>query len=95
MVAKATARFPAGVPRKVRHASGPRGKPRNAMYFVYLLQSFVDGSWYLGYTPTDPFRRLAKHNSGRVQSTKAKMPWELLYYEAYLDRRDATGREKF
>ena len=65
------------------------------MYFVYLLQSVKDKSWYIGYTPIGALKRLEKHNHGMVQSTKAKIPWRLLYYEAYSDRRDATGREKF
>jgi len=30
-----------------------------------------------------------------VQSTKAFKPWKLIYYEAYVSRKDATGREKF
>jgi len=33
------------------------------MYYVYLLESLKDGSWYIGYTPDLPARRLEKHNS--------------------------------
>jgi len=39
--------------------------------------------------------RLIKHNSGLVLSTKPYLPWKIIYYEAYLIREDATGRERF
>ncbi len=65
------------------------------MYFVYLLESVNTGKWYIGYTPAWVRKRLEKHNSGAVQSTKAFKPRKLIYYEAYIDRKDATGREKF
>ncbi|MFZ5365854.1 MAG: GIY-YIG nuclease family protein [Patescibacteria group bacterium] len=64
------------------------------MYYVYILQSLKDGSLYFGYTP-DLKNRLIKHNSDQVFSTKGKTPFRLIYYEAYFNRKDATGREKF
>ncbi len=64
------------------------------MYYVYILQSKKDSSFYIGFTP-DLRSRLAKHNKKQVTSTKDKVPWTLIYYEAYLNRKDATGREKF
>jgi len=30
-----------------------------------------------------------------VYSTKARVPFELIYYEAYRNRKDATKREKY
>jgi putative endonuclease len=66
-----------------------------AMYFVYLLESLESKKWYIGYTPGDVYKRLDKHNLGLVQSTKAYEPWKLIYFEAYISRVDATGREKF
>ena len=65
------------------------------MYVVYLIESIKTGKWYIGYTQSDPFKRLNKHNSGEVQSTKGFKPWKLIYYESYIDRSDALGREKF
>ncbi len=65
------------------------------MYFVYLLESNKDKSWYIGFTPKSPFKRLIQHNSGKEYYTKRKIPWKLIYYEAYLSQEDATGREKF
>ncbi len=65
------------------------------MYYVYLLESGVDNSWYIGFTPKDPFERLKKHNDNLIYYTKRKIPWKLIYFEAYLDQKDATSREKF
>ncbi|MFV1917173.1 MAG: GIY-YIG nuclease family protein [Patescibacteria group bacterium] len=64
------------------------------MYSVYLLEN-ENGKWYVGYTPSDPFKRLKRHNDGKVQSTRAFRLWRLIYYEVYMDRADAVGREKF
>jgi putative endonuclease len=64
------------------------------MHFVYLLLSSVDKKFYIGLS-TDIDKRLSDHNHGRVKSTKERRPLELLYYEAYLDKRDAVQREKF
>ncbi|MCX6791486.1 MAG: GIY-YIG nuclease family protein [Candidatus Gottesmanbacteria bacterium] len=64
------------------------------MFYVYILQSQKDNSFYIGFTP-DLRNRLIKHNKKQVTSTKDKIPYKIIYYEAYLNRRDATGREKF
>ena len=64
------------------------------MYYVYILQSLKDKSLYIGFS-SDLKKRFVKHNKGRVASTKDRVPFKLIYYEAYLERKDATGREKF
>ena len=64
------------------------------MYYVYILQSLKDKSLYVGYS-SDLRRRIEKHNSKQVTSTKKKIPLRLIYYEAYLEKKDALGREKF
>jgi putative endonuclease len=64
------------------------------MFYVYILQSLKDKSLYIGYT-SDLRKRLPTHNKRQVVSTKDKAPWKLIYYEAYLEKKDATGREKF
>lgn len=64
------------------------------MFYVYILQSEKDKSLYIGYS-TDLRKRLITHNKNQVTSTKDKTPFKLIYYEAYLERKDATGREKF
>lgn len=64
------------------------------MYYVYLLQSKKDNGWYLGYT-SDLKRRLHEHNRGDNTSTSYRGELVLIYYEAYLNKLDAIGRERF
>ena len=64
------------------------------MFYVYVLESESTHSWYIGYTQ-DLNERLQRHNTHQVTSTAHKGPWRHIYYEGYLDRRDAIGREKF
>jgi len=40
---------------------------------VYVLESLVDGSHYVGMSQNEE-KRLLEHNSGKVKSTKAKKP---------------------
>jgi putative endonuclease len=62
------------------------------MFYVYILKSKVDGNLYYGST-NDLRRRLLEHNSGKNRSTKARVPFELRYYEAYFSEKDAKDRE--
>ena len=64
------------------------------MYYTYVLRSDDDGKLYVGYTK-DLKLRLKQHEKGLVDSTKRRLPMELIYYEACLDQRDATHREKY
>lgn len=63
------------------------------MYYVYLIRSLKDGKLYIG--STDDLRcRLADHNRGASPATKARTPFELIYYEAYKAKADALKRER-
>ncbi|MDB5202991.1 MAG: nuclease family protein [Ferruginibacter sp.] len=62
-------------------------------FFVYILQSEKDGSFYKGFTG-DPLVRLTQHNLGQTLTTRIKMPWRLVYVESFLEKRDALIREK-
>lgn len=64
-----------------------------AMYYVYVLKSTINGDIYIGYSE-DLRIRIRAHNLGKVKSTRAYKPWDLVYYEAYGRKRDATKREK-
>ncbi len=66
------------------------------MYFIYLLENQSDKSWYIGFT-SDLKRRVLEHNSKQGgRTTKIKQgKWKLIYAEAYIDKQDAIGREKF
>jgi putative endonuclease len=63
------------------------------MYYVYILKSLKDGSYYVGST-RDIEERLQRHNQGRSKYTKNKRPWELIYSEAHSDRSSALKREQ-
>ncbi len=64
------------------------------MHYTYVLQSKKDGKFYTGYTK-DLKLRFEQHDKGFVESTKDRRPLELIYYEACIDRNDATHREKY
>lgn len=65
------------------------------MYYVYVLENQNDKSLYIGYT-TDLKRRIIEHKEGRGgRTTKLKKNWKLIYFEGYLNKQDALGREKF
>ena len=49
---------------------------------------------YIGHT-VDSRKRLEKHNRGLNFSTKPYLPWQLIHYEAYLNKEDAQRREKY
>jgi len=64
------------------------------MYYVYVLQSEKDECFYVGYT-LELRKRLKLHNDGRVESTKDRKPFKLVYYEACTNQRDALHRERY
>jgi len=43
------------------------------LYYVYLLQSEIDQSWYIGYTNSLD-KRITEHNEGKSYYTKRKIP---------------------
>ncbi len=64
------------------------------MYYVYILKSQKDNSLYIGYTDNLK-RRFIEHNKGLSTATKFKIPYQLLFYEAFTNRIDAKDREKY
>jgi len=63
-------------------------------YYIYVLKSNRDKKLYTGYTNNLKLR-FEQHQKGLVVSTKNRRPLKLIYYEACLDRKDATHREKY
>lgn len=63
------------------------------MFYVYMLQSKVDKSIYIGYT-NNLKRRFVEHNTGKNTSTKRLAPYNFVYYEAFNDDGDAKEREQ-
>lgn len=63
------------------------------MVYVYILKSKKDNNLYVGST-NNLERRINEHNTGLIFSTKSRIPFELVYYEAYKSENDARKREK-
>ena len=64
------------------------------MFYVYVLYSIADNGFYIGFT-ADLKRRLSEHKKGASFATSYRGPWRLIYYEAYTERLDAEGRERY
>ena len=64
------------------------------MFYVYVLRSERDSGFYIGFS-TNLRARLKQHRASESFPTKSRGPWELIYYEAYTEREDAEGRERF
>jgi putative endonuclease len=62
------------------------------VYTVYILKSSVTDKYYIGQS-SNIKKRLLYHNSGYSKSTKAGIPWELVYSENFVIRKQAMNRE--
>jgi predicted GIY-YIG superfamily endonuclease len=63
-------------------------------YYVYILQSLSDSSFYTGMT-MDIERRLQEHNSGHTITTAKHLPWKLVYSEELDSLEAARLRERY
>ena len=64
------------------------------MHYVYVLRSTSNDGLYIGYS-SNLRKRLQQHAQGDSFATSYRGPWKLIYYEAYLERDDASGRERY
>ena len=62
--------------------------------YVYVLRSLHDKQFYAGLT-RNLSARLQAHNNGLVNSTKKRIPLELVYWEGCRNESDAAQREKY
>lgn len=62
--------------------------------YVYVLKSKRKDFLYVGCTHNLK-KRFFEHNNGEELSTKGHVPFELVFYEAYRDEKDAKRREKY
>lgn len=69
------------------------GESLKFMYYLYLLK-LKDDTVYTGRSDNLK-RRIEEHKRGKVKSTKNKLPVTLIYYEAYVLKRDAIKRELY
>jgi len=64
------------------------------MFYAYILYSKIHSKLYKGFCK-DLKIRLKQHKSGFVKSTKSTKDWQLIYYEAFINKTDALREEKF
>jgi len=62
-------------------------------YYVYIIKSLRDGTYYKGVSENYE-RRILAHNAGESTYTSNKTPWELIYVEVHRDKKSALIREK-
>lgn len=63
------------------------------MYFVYILKSERDGSYYTG-SAENALIRLIRYNAGWSRSTKGKRPWRIVHTETYATKKESLRRER-
>ena len=63
------------------------------MWYVYIIKSAVKRWYYVGST-NRPEERLREHNTGRVQSTKAYIPFEVSYLINFDTEEEARKYER-
>ncbi|MBX4198464.1 GIY-YIG nuclease family protein [Candidatus Parcubacteria bacterium] len=64
------------------------------MYYVYILQSQKDNSFYIGVT-NDLKRRLYQHNIGNSAFSSTKAPFTIKWYCAFTEKEKAYSFEKY
>ena len=63
-------------------------------FYIYVLQSKTKDFIYVGFTHNLK-KRFFEHNNHEEISTKAYAPFDLIFYEAYRNEKDAKRREKY
>lgn len=64
------------------------------MFYVYILLSLKDNKLYIGFS-SNLKRRIKEHKRGGSKSTKCRLPFKLIYYEAHISEKDARRRERY
>ncbi len=62
-------------------------------FYVYILQSEQDGTFYKGYTE-QPLERLKQHNNQESSYTSSKVPWKLVGLLVFATKKEALIKEK-
>ena len=62
-------------------------------FYVYIIKSLRDQSYYKGFTE-NPIIRLKRHNNAESKYTRNKMPWKFVYLEYFERKKEALVREK-
>ena len=64
------------------------------MFYTYILFNKVTNRYYVGFTP-DLRKRIKKHLSGQVLSTKSNQNYALVSFVGFKNRYDALDFEKY
>jgi putative endonuclease len=64
------------------------------MFYVYILKSLKNGSYYVGYSH-NPNNRLEEHNTKKVKATRYKIPYRIVYTEEFKTETEARKREYY
>ncbi|MEZ4156727.1 MAG: GIY-YIG nuclease family protein [Candidatus Paceibacterota bacterium] len=65
------------------------------MYYVYIIESLKDQTRYVGHTSHTPSKRLDEHNRGLNAYTKARAPYKIVWYGAFLEKQKAKAFEEY
>ena len=85
-----------GRPPRQRRARSRFAEKRqfHKMFYTYILKSQLNKRTYTGST-SDINRRLGEHNRGKVRSSKAYKPYDILQVEEFQTEKEAKKREAF
>jgi len=64
-------------------------------YWVYILQSDLDGKFYYGVTTQKVEDRLKEHNEGKSFHTKKFRPWKLVWCAGFSNEKKARDFERY
>ena len=64
------------------------------MWQVYVLKSLKDNNYYVGMSE-NVNRCIKEHNTGKVRSTKSRIPFKLIYVEKFTEIASARKHEKY
>lgn len=62
-------------------------------YYVYILQSTINGAFYIGQTHNLE-KRFSEHNTGKSKYTSKGAPWNLLWYKIVESRKESYALEQ-
>ena len=72
----------------------PSNTTSRVFFYVYVLESTIDGKRYIGYT-SNIKKRLEEHKTGGTPSTQPRRPFKMVYFEGCLNSNDAKRRERY
>jgi len=64
------------------------------MHYFYVLRFKKNKKLYYGFT-NNLRRRIVEHKAGKSSFTSQNGPFDLIFYEAYIDKSDAEKAEKY